>query len=224
MWYEQLQPGRSWASLWSGYVMCGECGGIRTLDSKCPACGDPELSVTKIAMPMPDGTKQMTALPFMGAEGRYEDWIYLQLLEREWKRPVEASDQEVTNGLTARAAIVLVFWTYFETRIERLLQCSMQHISEPIAKDLLCRYNSIGSRLNKLYKLLFSLNYWEELEQLGFKDIAVLLKQVHEKRNEFVHGDPESIDDTLVTNLVKALQQEHESWIAAFNKRATRKQ
>jgi hypothetical protein len=24
----------------------------------------------------------------MGAEGRYEDWVYLQMIEHEWKRPV----------------------------------------------------------------------------------------------------------------------------------------
>lgn len=29
----------------------------------------------------------------MGAEGRYEDCVYLQLLEREWKRPVTSEDR-----------------------------------------------------------------------------------------------------------------------------------
>ena len=24
---------------------------------------------------------------FMGAEGRYEDYVYLQMLQREWERP-----------------------------------------------------------------------------------------------------------------------------------------
>jgi hypothetical protein len=31
-------------------------------------------------------------MPSMGAEGRYEDWVYLQLLEREWNRPVTETE------------------------------------------------------------------------------------------------------------------------------------
>jgi len=39
MWCDEL-PGKSWASLWSGYVVCGgDCPGIRKIDAPCPACG-----------------------------------------------------------------------------------------------------------------------------------------------------------------------------------------
>jgi hypothetical protein len=30
---------------------------------------------------------------FMGAEGRYEDWVYLGMIEREWKRTVKEEDR-----------------------------------------------------------------------------------------------------------------------------------
>ena len=30
---------------------------------------------------------------FIGAEGRYEDWVYLGMIEREWKRPVQEEDR-----------------------------------------------------------------------------------------------------------------------------------
>ncbi len=26
-WHDNLPPGKSWASLWTGYILCGECQG-----------------------------------------------------------------------------------------------------------------------------------------------------------------------------------------------------
>jgi hypothetical protein len=37
-----------------------------------------------------------------------------------------------------------------------------------------------------------------------------------------MHGNPVAIDDNLVTQVVLQLKDEHEAWIAIFNKRATR--
>jgi hypothetical protein len=58
----------------------------------------------------------------MGAEGRYEDWVYLGMMEREWKRPVADDDRfsgfSRESAPSPRASIVLLFWSYFETRIE----------------------------------------------------------------------------------------------------------
>ena len=34
MWFESLPSGRSWASLWSGYIRYS-CGGIRTFQDQC---------------------------------------------------------------------------------------------------------------------------------------------------------------------------------------------
>ena len=37
-----------------------------------------------------DGTEYRVPPVFNGAEGRYEDWTWLRMLEREWLRPVDA--------------------------------------------------------------------------------------------------------------------------------------
>ena len=42
---------------------------------------------------------------------------------------------------------------------------------------------------------------------------------LHQSRNRFTHGHPEAIDDVLVEELVASLKDEHEGWIAVFNKR-----
>jgi hypothetical protein len=78
----------------------------------------------------------------MGAEGRYEDWVYLGMMEREWKRPVADDDRfsvfSRESAPSPRASIVLLFWSYFETRIERLLRAGLyrenirQHVRDSL--------------------------------------------------------------------------------------------
>lgn len=157
MWYESLPDGRSWARLWSGYVRCG-CGGIRTTDADCPCCGagppDQEWTVLRDS----EGIEHRVPPVFMGAEGRYEDWTYLRMLEREWFRPVTEADRyesiAVENGPSARAIVVLVFWTYFETRIERLFRETAVTVPETVMEYLLDRHGSVGARLDRLYKVV----------------------------------------------------------------------
>src|SRR5690349_15507725 len=92
MWYDQLPTGRSWNSLWSGYILCGQCHGIRRAAEPCPACGNGPYALDPQTLTV-DG-REVTIVPaFAGAEGRYEDWMYLQMLEREWKRPPTDADQ-----------------------------------------------------------------------------------------------------------------------------------
>jgi hypothetical protein len=80
----------------------------------------------------------------------------------------------------------------------------------------------VGARLDRLYKIVFAATYWEDLSDLGFERVATLLQVVQKRRNEFAHGQPAAIDEELIKNLVEALKDEHEAWIAVFNKRATR--
>jgi hypothetical protein len=109
-----------------------------------------------------DGKEMVVSSTFMGAEGRYEDWVYLQMLEREWKRPVTETDRlsesDPTRQPSPRAAIVVLFWSYFETRVERLLRAAMRDVPSRLAEDTLQRYSSIGSRLDRLYCVLFETN------------------------------------------------------------------
>ena len=170
-----------------------------------------------------DGTEHRVAPAFMGGEGKYEDWVYLKMLEREWLRPITDADRFLSISErcrpSPRAIVILVFWTYFETRIERLFRETMAALPEAVTEDLLRRYSSIGSRLDRLYKVIFSTTYWADLNDLGYSKVSHLLERVQERRNNFVHGHPEAIDDSLVEELVAGLKDEHESWIAIFNGR-----
>lgn len=100
-------------------------------------------------MRLEDGREITLPDVFMGAEGRYEDWIYLRMLEREWRRPVLEIDRFIElpedHRPSPRAAIVLLFLSYFETRIERLLRVGLRHVPNRLLEDLLGRYSSIGS-------------------------------------------------------------------------------
>jgi len=162
---------------------------------------------------------------YMGAEGRMEDYIYLQLMEREWRRP--ATKDEITllrpeEQPSAHAGIVILFWTYFETRIERLLR-GIWHDAPPVLiEDALARYVSISSRLERFYRLSCNSTYFADLSDLGYGDIASLLALVRIRRNEFAHGAPRAIDDTLVRQVVENLKREHESWVAVYNRRAAK--
>jgi hypothetical protein len=162
----------------------------------------------------------------MGAEGRYEDWAFLLLLQREWERPLLEKDPLLriseSSRPSAKAALVLLFWTYFETRIERLLRQSMRELPSNVREDLLGRHQSIGSRLDRLFRVLFETTYWADLTMVGFGSVADLLRKIQERRNSFVHGHPEAIDDDLVESLVHNLKLEHEAWIAVFNLRAAK--
>ncbi len=226
MWYDDLPTGKSWASLWSGYILCGQCFGIRSVGAACPACASPPYSTEPSTMRLEDGREVTVAACFMGAEGRYEDYVYLQMLEREWKRPVTEAEELIfpdpANRPSARAALVVLFWSYFETRIERLLRGGMRQVPPVLAEDTLQRYSSIGSRLDRLYRVLFDTTYRADLTDLGFDDVGLHLAHVQERRNAFAHGDPRAIDDALVAAVVDNLKREHEAWIAVFNRRGTR--
>lgn len=227
MWFDNVPEGRSWAHLWFGYIICGDCSGIRTTAADCPACGSPPPVAREHVVRSADGSEYTVRDAFMGAEARYEDWIYLRMLEKEWKRPL--SDIELLSDVpdsmrpSARASVVLIFWSYFETRIDRLFRQAMRDIPDAIQKDLLRRYATIGARLDRLYTIVFASTYWSDLAELGFEQVAGLLKSVQKQRNEFAHGKPAAIDDSLVKNVVASLQSEHEGWIAIFNKRAVKR-
>lgn len=226
MWFETLPKGKSWAALWTGYIRCGRCSGIRRTSGLCPGCATPMPVFEPVKMKIINGIEFEVPMAFAGAEGRYEDWVYLIMLEREWLRPLTDDDRFLnvaeTSRPSARAVVVLIFWTYFETRIDRLFREALKHLPDTVTEDLLRRYASIGARLDRLYKVVFSTTYSADLKDLGFSTVSRLLVRVQQQRNKFAHGHPEAIDDGLVLDLVTGLRDEHESWIAVFNRRATK--
>ena len=225
MWIDDLPINSSWTSLWSGYIRCGNCSGIRTFDDPCPACGAglPKESYTLI---VDDGQEISVPPVYMGAETRYEDYVYLQLMEREWQRMTRdfASQDHLphTAQVSTGAALVLLFWTYFETRLEYLLRSGLQNVPPTFLEDALNRYSSVGARLDRFYRIAFGSTYHSDLVSLGYFDVSAHLARVQERRNEFVHGSPQSIDDALATSVVEMLKLEHEAWIAVYNYRVSR--
>ncbi|MCS3695018.1 hypothetical protein ABIF07_000217 [Bradyrhizobium elkanii] len=188
----------------------------------CPACGSGPLDTSPQTITV-DGREFTVGAAFMGPEGRVEDYIYLQMLQREWERPVaqfqtfaHVADAERPS---ARAALVLLFWGYFETLIERLHRVAMRKLPQRVLEDALRRYSGIGHRLYELYKIFYGTNYFDDLRAHGFAGIADLLKDIHRRRNKFSHGTPQAINDATVNALVANLKAEHEAWIAVYNDR-----
>ena len=141
----------------------------------------------------------------------------------EWERPV-ADFQTFAHFAdaerpSARAALVLLFWGYFETRIERLHRTAMRKLPQRVLDDQLRRYSGIGSRLYDLYKIFFGTKYFDDLRGHGFAAIADLLNDIHKRRNEFSHRKPQAISEAAVNALVQNLKAEHEAWITVYNSR-----
>ncbi len=222
MWYEDLPDGQSWTSLWTSYVRCPTCSGIRELDDPCNVCGA-NLPTEEQKITLSDGSEVALGITLMGGERAYEDYIYLDLLQREWnrmQRDVQVLDQSrYANDVSLGAPIILIFWSYFETRIDRLWIDLLRDLPSPLSKDLLGRYSSIKARLGSFYKTAFNTTYYADLELLGYTDLAGFLPHLMEKRNNFAHGDPRSINDELAEKVVGLLKREHEAWIAVYNHR-----
>lgn len=147
----------SWTSLWSSYIMC-DCRAIRPTRGPCPNCGkslDNEPSRRSITLD--DCTNIEVAVAHQGAEGRYEDYVFLRLMEREWRRPLadETYEKCLLDATPPHAALVIVFWIYFETRIERLFREAARSLPGDVGEFILTSHSSIGSRLYRLATLLF---------------------------------------------------------------------
>ena len=224
LWFELLEAKGSWTSLWFGYVICSNCQGIRQIETNCPACGDPPYDLSPRVMTLPDGTTHQVPAAFPGAEGRFEDYAYLSWMEREWNRVIPDEELQMVQAGFApypKVTIILLWWTYFETRIERLLRSGMRTTPTAIVEDALERYSSIGARLDRLYKVVFGASYAADLQNLGKRDIWDLIREVQDARNRFMHGDPKAITESLTLKVVGRMRDEHEAWIQIYNSRGT---
>lgn len=223
MWTDELPPGVSWTNLWSGYISCGNCLGIRRVENPCPACNHALPADNSSVVKDADGTERVLPAVYQGAETRYEDYVYLQLMEREWARmaaePSPSEELPHTTACSTGASIVLLFWTYFETRFAYLLRNALKNIPPRFLEDALRRYSSIGARMDRFYRVAFDSTYAADLVELGHADVSTHLKKVQQRRNAFAHGSPQSIDDALVRSVVEMLKSEHEAWIAVYNHR-----
>jgi hypothetical protein len=223
MWYETLDAGRSWTHLITAHILCG-CGGIRQFEWNCPACDSPPPSTAPFSVVDESGKVHEVVPAFCGAEGRCEDYELLGLIEREWKRSASSGSEEPRFGsaMSNKANVVLLFWTYFETRINRLVGVGLRDLPAAVSADLLARYDSVTSRMGRLYEILFSARYADDLLEVGAESVAGHLARIKDVRNRFVHGSPSAISDGVVEAVVRQLKEEHDAWIAVYNLRIRR--
>ena len=64
--------------------------------------------------------------------------------------------------------MVLGFWSYFETRIERLFRETAAAVPEKVMDHLLERHSFVGTRMDRLYEVVFSTMYRADLNDLGY--------------------------------------------------------
>lgn len=220
MWFESLSQGRNWTSLISDHVLCG-CSGIRTVGSPCPACGSGPYDLSAHIFEDSEGIRHEIPPAFPGAEGRVEDYQLLTLMEREWHRPSLEPKLEswLTRGLSDRGTLVLLYWIYFERRMNRLVDLGLGRLPPGVKADLSTRYDSVSSQMRQLYRVLFGVRYLDDLIAVGAEPVGGHLARVQDARNRFVHGDPRAISDQLVEAVARSMKLEHDAWIAVFNRR-----
>ena len=167
-WFDSLSKDMSWASLWNGYIICGACGGIRAVEGACAACGSPSLKGDPGMIKLANGEEIQAPQVSMGAEGRYEDWVYLRMIEQEWKRPVRDSLIGFRNPRQRKARLHDInrdlVLELFRNANQRLLRAGLRNVPERILEDALRRYSAVGTRMNDFYRIAFESTYRDDLQ------------------------------------------------------------
>jgi hypothetical protein len=187
------------------------------LSGPCPVCAT---DYSKLGPAKVELNGEIIILPqaFAGALD-WSPYAMLQLMFRDWLRPLGAEDNSglpTANRPSARALVVLIFWTYFETLMGWFYETATDELPKPVVSDLLGRYGTIGARLDRLHRILFGVRYYEDLDMLGYASVTSHLKRLQIQRNAFVHGNPEAITDALVEETVRFLPEFHEGWVQTF--------
>jgi hypothetical protein len=222
MWADDKEQA-NWWGIWSGLSHCGRCHTL-SKSAACPQCGYQPEPYDMRTVTIDGVTKDVPRFITQGAIS-WSTNVLLQLMKREWARPgIELdyfSHRPPEKQPSQRMMIVILFWTLFEHLMDRFFEAATASLPEGVGRDLLRRYASIGSRMDRLYSLLFETSLQEDLTALGHGSVYTHLVEVQRRRNEFVHGNAEAIDDTLVYETVEKLHKVQEAWVALYNKRCT---
>jgi hypothetical protein len=144
-------------------------------------------------------------------------------MKREWERPAIELDyfshSPPEKRPSQRMMIVILFWTLFEHLMDQFFDAATTSLPEGVRRDVLRRYPGIGSRMHQLYKMLFNTSLQEDLEAVGYGSVYSHLTEVQRRRNEFVHGNAEAIDENLVYTTVEKLPEVQQAWVALYNLR-----
>lgn len=203
-------------NFWLNKITCSNCSGIVdvSLSLTCPICNFSYPKTQNIEI---NGFEKEISISFAGAIPR-TTYLLFTLMREEWNRPINRDLFENQKLKTSpRAMFVILFWIQFESLIDQLLSFGMKNIPKRISDHLLKRHQHIGSRIEILYPLIFETSFKFDLEKIGYPHLVDFLNMVQEKRNSFIHGNPEIIDDDLVIETVKNLRDVQEAWIKLYN-------
>lgn len=221
MWADEKTA--SWWGPWYGLSHCGKCHTLIT-GVACPKCRT-EFTPTDWQNVSVDGVAKR--VPQYATEGTisWTTYVLLDLMRREWQRPIaetESSHRLPEKQPSQRMIIVILFWTLFEHLMDRFFAAATCSLPSGMS-DLLRRYAGIGSRMDRLYRMLFDTTLQRDLVSVGHGSVYEHLVKVRDKRNRFVHGESEVIDDGLVYETVEKLHDVQAAWIAVYNLRCTGK-
>jgi hypothetical protein len=139
------------------------------------------------------------------------------------------SDKDIYSGFppenqpSQKVLVVILFWSLFESLMDKLCSDGSRFLPESVKQDILKRYGSIGLRINKLYPVLFSASLKDDLRFIGKEGVYDFLSEVQKKRNEFIHGKSEVINDDIVNRTILNIRTVQEAWISLYNLRCARK-
>lgn len=222
IWADDPNRGKSWLGPWSGLSHCGECHALMS-GVACAKCGKDYAVDAPLVVRFIDGKEVLVPSIVMQGALSWTTHSLLALMKREWDRPILEIDQGLAAGRppSQRMLIVILFWTLFEHHMDRFFDAALAGVAVKIRSDLLRRYATIGSRMGRLYDLVFDCSFEHDLSEVGHKDIYDHLLKIQKRRNDFVHGNSEAIDDDLVHETVECLPAVQAAWLALYNYRCT---
>jgi hypothetical protein len=200
-------------ALWMGLTQCVNCNALHQVALPCPVCDHMvDLAPQRITI---DGEDHVVAAAAQGAVP-YSMYVMLNQIRLDLQRPL--APRQEAHGAGGRPMIPLMFWIMFEIMMDAFLRSSLA--GDPESERLL-KQPYIGGRLQKLYETQWGLTFWEDLERIGCGAAAEFLQRLQRQRNEFIHGDPQAIDDALISEVMANATATSRAWIQLFNERAT---
>lgn len=204
---------------WRGLVHCPACNALHR-EAVCPNC-DHALDLQPQHVRV-DGVEHVVPLAMQGAIP-WSTFVLLEQIKIEGERPLLPVTDRPPR-LSQRFTVVLLFWTLFEVLMDGFYRAAFADLPGQLGDELLQRFQSIGGRLDRLYRITWQTSFWADLEAEGFGEQADHLRRLQQARNAFMHGNPEAVGEDLVKATLVHLDSVQRGWIVLFNKRCTGRQ
>jgi hypothetical protein len=206
--------------VWSDLSHCSTCHTLVKPSHPCPNCGfefEPQQHTWTDTAGM---THKSMRLTVPGAFSVTTATL-MRLMQREWERPVGETESSLAfiEKVSPKLVLVILFWTLFEHLMDQFFHSAVGPLPTGVGRNLLDRYSSIGVRMHRLYPLLFGVRLERDLASIGHAAVYAHLRNVQERRNDFVHGNAAAMDDALVQETVERLHEVQETVVALFNLR-----